>query len=186
MAHRDREVEIKLAVESAAAARRLLRGGGFRISRRRVFEANTVFDTEALALRSANCLLRVREAGGTVTVTYKGPVEPGRHKGREELETAIASARSFAAILARLGFRQVFRYEKFRAEYRQPGVGGVATVDETPIGVYMELEGSPRWIDRTAKKLGFPVDRYITASYAALYLKRCREQGVEPSNMVFA
>jgi adenylate cyclase class 2 len=185
MAHRDRETEIKLAVENAAAARRLLRRAGFRVSRRRAFEANTVFDTEALALRRASCLLRVREAGGTVVVTYKGPPEPGRYKSREELETGVASARSLTAILARLGFRPVFRYEKYRAEHRQPGASGVATVDETPIGVYVELEGNPRWIDGTAGMLGFPPDRYITASYAALYLEWCREQGVEPSNMVF-
>lgn len=185
MAHRDREVEIKLAVESAVRARGLLRRAGFRVSRRRVFEANTVFDTEALALRLGRCLLRVREAGGEVTVTYKGPPEPGRHKSREELETGVASARNFTAILARLGFHPVFRYEKYRAEYRQPRVSGVATVDETPIGVYVELEGSPRWIDRTARKLGFPPDRYITASYGALYLNWCRDRGMEPANMVF-
>jgi len=185
MAYRDREVEIKLAVESAARARALLRRVGFHVSRRRVFEANTVFDTDALALRSARCLLRVREAGGTVTVTYKGPPEPGPHKSREELETVVAGARNFTAMLTRLGFRPVFRYEKYRAEYRQPGASGVATVDETPIGVYVELEGSPRWIDRTARKLGFPPDCYITASYGTLYLDWCRQHGIEPANMVF-
>lgn len=185
MAHRDREIEIKLAVESAAEARRRLRRAGFRVARRKIFEANTVFDTEPLTLRTANSLLRVREAGGAVVLTYKGPPEPGRFKDREELETELGSARRFTAILARLGFHPVFRYEKYRAEYRQPGTAGTATLDETPIGVYMELEGNKRWIDAAARKLGFTRDAYLTASYGSLYFEWCRNRSVEPSNMVF-
>ena len=185
MAHGYRETEIKLAVESPAAARAMLRRAGFRVSRRRIFEANTVFDTADRALQSARRLLRVREAGGAVTVTYKGPPEGGPHKSREEVETEVADARACIVILQRLGFRPLFRYEKYRAEYRRPRTSGVATVDETPIGAYVELEGPPRWIDRTARELGFPPDRYITASYGSLYLEWCRRQRVKPSNMVF-
>src|ERR1039457_4635889 len=40
-----REIEIKLALRDAAAGRRLLRAAGFHVSKRRVFEANTLFDT---------------------------------------------------------------------------------------------------------------------------------------------
>jgi adenylate cyclase, class 2 len=186
MAHGDREVEIKVAVDNAVAARRLLRQAGFRVARRRVFEANTVFDNENLALRSASSLLRVRKAGAKVTVTYKGPPEYTRHKSREELETEVANAGSITAILARLGFCPAFRYEKYRTEYRQPRASGLVTLDETPIGVYLELEGTASWIDRTARKLGFAPGRYITASYAKLYLDWCRERGVEPGEMVFS
>ena len=185
MSSRDHETEIKLAVESAAAARRLLRRAGFRVSGRRAFEANTVFDTADGRLRSQQRLLRVRESAGKVKVTYKGPPQAGPHKSREELETEVDGERALTAILDRLGFRPGFRYEKYRAEYRRPGSAGVATVDETPIGSYVELEGSPRWIDRTAKELGFPPERYITASYGALYVDWCRRRNIQPSNMVF-
>lgn len=185
MAHGDRETEIKLAVESPAAAGAMLRRAGFRVFRRRSFEANTVFDTADRALQSTRRLLRVREAGGAVIVTYKGPPQPGPHKSREEVETDVADGRACAAILERLGFRPIFRYEKYRAEYRRPRQSGVATIDETPIGTYVELEGQPRWIDRTARELGFPPDRYITASYGSLYLDWCRRRKVKPSNMVF-
>ena len=185
MAHRDREIEIKLAVENAGAARRLLRRAGFRVYRRRRFEANTVFDTPRGEMRASRRLLRVREAGGEVKLTYKGPPEPGPHKSREELETAIAGARAFTAILERLGYRPMFRYEKYRSEYQRPGSSGVATVDETPIGAYMELEGNARWIDRTARQLGFAPAHYITASYGSLYFEWCRARGIEPGDMVF-
>jgi adenylate cyclase class 2 len=79
----------------------------------------------------------------------------------------------------------MFRYEKYRAEYRRQGSSGVATVDETPIGTYLELEGNARWIDRTAKQLGFTQEQYITASYGSLYLEWCQARGVKPGNMVF-
>jgi adenylate cyclase class 2 len=185
MPHALQETEIKLAVADARTARRLLRAAGFRVSKSRVFETNTAFDTPELGLRRAATLLRVRQAGGVATVTYKGPPVIARHKSREELELEISDARAMGTIMERLGLGPVFRYDKYRTEYRQPGRAGIATLDETPVGVYMELEGTPRWIDRAARKLGFAENDYITASYARLYLEWCERSGVRPSDMVF-
>ena len=182
MAH---ETEIKLSVPDIRSARRMLRAAGFRISRRRVFEANTIFDTPKLSLRRTRTLLRLREAGGVATITYKGAPVPSRHKSREELETELKDARVMRTILERLGFRAVWRYEKYRTEYRLDRGAGMATLDETPIGVYLELEGSPRWIDRMARVLGFMHKDYITASYSRLYLEDCERRGVKPGDMVF-
>ena len=185
MTHGARETEIKLAVANVKTARGLLRAAGFRVSKRRVFETNTVFDTPELGLRRAATLLRVRRAGGVATVTYKGPPAIARHKSREELELGISDARVMGAIIERLGLGPVFHYDKYRTEYRQPGRSGVATLDETPVGVYLELEGTPRWIDRAARKLGFAEDDYITASYGRLWLDWCEWRGVRASDMVF-
>ncbi len=186
MASGGHETEIKLRVESPAAARKLLREAGFRVSKRRLFEANLIFDTADLTLRNAQKLLRVREAGGTVTVTYKGPPEISRHKSREELEVEASNGAAMTRVFDRLGFLPMFRYEKYRTEYRKPGSGGVATLDETPIGTFMELEGRPDWIDRTARRLGFRDQDFITASYGRLYLQWCQDHAVEPTHMVFA
>jgi adenylate cyclase, class 2 len=182
MAH---ETEIKLSVPDIRTARRMLRAAGFRISRRRVFEANTIFDTPKLSLRRTRTLLRLREAGGVATITYKGAPVPSRHKSREELETELSDARVMRTILERLGFRAVWRYEKYRTEYRLDRGAGMATLDETPIGVYLELEGSPRWIDRMARVLGFMHKDYITASYSRLYQEDCERRGMRPADMVF-
>ncbi len=185
MAHGDHETEIKLRVDDAGAGRRMLRAAGFRVFKRRVFESNTVFDTPELALRKAGLLLRVRQAGSVRTLTYKGPVTASKHKSREELELEIPDARVMATIIERLGFHPVFRYDKYRTEFKQLRNSGIAVVDETPVGVYLELEGTDAWIDRTARKLNFSESDYITASYAALYLEWCREHGIVPGNMVF-
>jgi len=90
-----------------------------------------------------------------------------------------------SAILERLRYRPVFRYEKYRTEFREPRRAGTIVLDETPIGVYLELEGTPAWIDRTARRLGFAHEDYITASYGRLYVEWCRQHRCKPADMVF-
>jgi adenylate cyclase class 2 len=89
------------------------------------------------------------------------------------------------AIVERLGYRRVFRYEKYRTEFHQPRRAGVAMLDETPAGVYLELEGTPHWIDLTARRLGFQESDYITASYGRLYIDWCSANGRTPGDMTF-
>ena len=185
MNHNGRETEIKLAVPTAAVATRLLRSAGLRLAKRRVFERNTVWDKPTQELRRASRLLRIRQAGAKSTVTYKGKPGKSKHKSREELELQIADAAALSAIFERLGYRPLFRYEKYRTEYSDPRAGGTATVDETPIGIYLELEGTPAWIDRTAHRLGFTEQDYITSSYSRLYVDWCKRHRVRPGNMEF-
>ena len=180
------ETEIKLAVKGARSARRLLREAGFVVSRPRVFEANTLFDTPDLSLRTSSRLLRIRQAGRVATMTFKGAPEIGKHKSREELELEISSAAAMMSIVERLGYRRMFRYEKYRTEFHQPRRAGIAMLDETPVGVYLELEGAPRWIDLSARRLGFQESDYITASYGRVYLEWCAANGRQPGDMTFS
>ena len=182
----NRETEIKLRAPEPAAARTLLAGNGFAESRPRILESNCLYDTPDATLRAAGRLIRIREQGGEAIVTYKGPAETtGGHKSREEIETGVESAAQFAAILDRLGYRPGFRYEKYRTEFRDAGGAGVVTLDETPVGVYFEIEGEAEWIDRTAARLGYSPADYITLSYYKLYLVDCEKRGAEPGDLVF-
>jgi adenylate cyclase class IV len=52
-----------------------------------------------------------------------------------------------------LGFRPGFRYEKYRASFRLPNLH--VDLDETPAGNFLELEGSPKAIERVAHALGY-------------------------------
>ena len=185
MQHTPNETEVKLAVSDPQAARKLLRAAGFRLYKRRVFETNLIFDTPQSTLRDARNVLRVREAGAVRSLTYKGVPTYLKHKSREELELRISDAATMTTILQRLGYQPAFRYEKFRTEYRLPDRTGIATLDETPVGTYFELEGPAEWIDRTAALLHFSEQDYITASYALLYRNWCEKRGIPPTNMVF-
>lgn len=184
------ETEIKLRLESdskasVSKARALLRSHGFSVIAPRVFEQNLVLDDEKASLRERGLLLRVRGAGKITTCTFKGPETPGRHKRREEREFRASDLESCVAFFAALGFHEAFRYEKYRTEFARDREPGHVTLDETPIGIFMELEGPARWIDRTAKLLGFPREAYIALSYGKLYEDWCQANGIEPKDMRF-
>ena len=178
------ETEIKLSVPNAAAARRLLRRAGFAVATKRHFERNIMVDTRPPSLKPSGQLLRIRQAAGATILTYKGPAATNtKHKSREEIETQAGPA--IQTILAKLGFVRTFSYEKYRTEFAQPGKRGLAVLDETPIGVFLELEGTPAWIDRTARALGFSEERYILQSYGSLWAEHCRQRQLPPADFVF-
>jgi hypothetical protein len=80
----------------------------------------------------------------------------------------------------------VFRYEKFRTTYAFPGIRGLKIeLDETPVGVYLELEGSVAAIDRGARLLGYTRPEYLKETYGSLYLADCRRRGRKPGDMLF-
>jgi adenylate cyclase class 2 len=164
-----KEIEIKFRVGSVRALARKLRAAGFRNKTPRGREMNTLYDLPGEVLRKRKELLRLRQYGMEWKLTHKSKSNAGRHSSRVELETPVGEGRTMDAILRALGYSPSFRYEKFRAEWTD-GKGQVV-VDETPIGNFCEIEGSPRWIDATAKKLGVSSDDYITKNYATLFLE---------------
>jgi adenylate cyclase class 2 len=187
MAHHgsNTETEIKLRVPDAPGTRKLLEAHGFGVARERVFESNAVYDTADQQLRRRGELVRLRRTGNSALLTFKGVSLPGKHKSREELETAISNPAVLHAVFARLSMGVSFEYEKYRTEFTRGDENGVLTLDETPIGTYLELEGEADWIDATARELGFREEDYIVASYAVLYLEHCRRENIRPENMIF-
>jgi adenylate cyclase class 2 len=179
------EVEVKLPVEDLTAVLARIRAAGYQEIESRSFEANVLYDTEAQELRGKQQALRIREYRGEAILTFKGKPLPGKHKQREELETMVGDARVLATLLERLGYQPIFRYEKFRSVFGKADEAGVITVDETPLGAYLELEGNAAWIDATALELGYGPGDYVTASYATIYLEHCRRNGIAPTHFVF-
>ena len=179
MAASGKETEIKLRAGSAVEAQQRIEAAGFVVARPRLFETNQLLDTPAGLLKSRGEVLRIRQCGGENILTYKGPAERGRHKSREEIETQAGDAAALLTVLARLGFAPTYRYEKFRTEFAHPGEHGVVTVDETPIGVFVEVEGHSDWIDKTASALGYSEKDYIIESYASLFRIYCVDNDLE-------
>jgi adenylate cyclase, class 2 len=185
--HAGLEVEIKLRLPAELnPIRRKLRQASFHVAKRRILEINTLFDNPEQSLRNQGKLIRIRHVGADSILTYKGPSNPGRHKSRPEIEVALPDAATFAEILRQIGYDPVFRYDKFRTEFAPRGGEGTVMLDETPIGNFLEVEGSGRWIDRTAKALGFTPADYVTNSYGYLYLTYCQEHKIKLGNMVFS
>ena len=181
------EIEIKLRLAGKPAKiRRALSQLGFRATKPRALESNTLFDNSKRSLRKHGMIVRVRRVSGRCMLTYKGPSKTGRYKKRQEIEFDLPDNARLEPIFLHMGFHPVFRYEKYRAEYAKPRGLGKVLVDETPIGNFLELEGPPRWIDQTARLLGFSHGDYITRSYGYLYLAFCRERRIRPKDMLFS
>ncbi len=207
-----KEREIKLRIQDLRALRRALAKLGALVVTPRVHELNVVFDTPEFDLAKRQRLLRIRTeapsasrgrtsgAGTRARVTFKRPVpatgstgkgERRRHKVREEIELEVSDAKALARIFEGLGMNAWFRYEKLRTTFRLPGSQGWAKgllieLDETPIGVFLELEGPAAAIDRAARALGFQSRDYILANYMVLYREYCRSRDEEPRDMLFA
>ncbi len=179
------EVEVKIAVPDLSIVAGRLVELGFTLSHARTFESNTIWDTADKSLKASGEIVRLREYGDHRVVTYKGVSQPGKHKQREELESDLTSLVALERIFTRLGLSPSFRYQKYRTEYQRPSAAGIVTLDETPIGNFLELEGAAEWIDQTAAELGFPDSAYITESYATLYVRHCTAIGVPATHMVF-
>jgi len=205
-----KETEIKLAVESVKTLERKLKKLGaknVRADERRVHEMNVIFDTPDGGLAKHGQLLRIRTetvdgkrksgAPKRVLLTFKQPTvrgvseEGSRFKIREETEVEVADSGLLTKILEGLGLRGWFTYEKFRTTWKLAARARWAKdllieVDETPVGVYVELEGPPEAIDRAAAELGYSRKDYLLKNYLTLYAEDCRRKGVSPGNMLFA
>jgi adenylate cyclase class 2 len=177
------ECEIKLRFDSAEAARAAVMAAGAVPLRPRRLQSDALFDTEQRLLSARSQVLRVRIEEGRSVVTFKSPAEHPTLKLREELETGVLDGACFVAILERAGFRTWFRYEKYREEFALHEV--VIAIDETPVGTFVEIEGSDEGIVAAAHALGRGPGDYIVDSYRALFVRFCQEQGVAVGDMMF-
>jgi adenylate cyclase class 2 len=177
------EIEVKIRISDLRALAGKLNSAGFRMVTKRTLEINTLYDLPGEVLRKRKELLRIRKYGSEWTLTHKSKGKIGRHSARTEVETSVSDGKQMDLIIRRLGYLPSFRYEKFRAEWTD-GKGQIV-VDETPIGNFCEIEGAPRWIDATAKRLGVNPADYITQNYAGLFLEWKNKAGSTAEEMTF-
>ena len=177
------EREIKLRFATPDDARAAVMGIGARAASPRRFQDDALYDTDDESLRLRRCVLRVRREGDRSALTFKGPVQPGPMKLREELETGVADGAVLQLVLDRLGLRVWFRYQKYRQEFEGDGV--VIAVDETPVGTFVEIEGTEPGITAAAAALGRTTTDYILDSYHALFQKNRDSLGFRGPHMVF-
>jgi adenylate cyclase, class 2 len=210
----DNETEIKLRVTDVPALRHRLKQLKARQIYARTHELNTLYDTPKKNLTRRGQLIRIRveqppsrsskkhhASPADAKLTYKGPArnnsnkttahdrlkKRSRYKVKAEFEVELSDAEQMRRILSALGLRPSFRYEKFRTTYALKSQHNLKIeVDETPIGTFLELEGSPSAINRAAKLLGYAPSQYITQTYGALYIADSRRHGLKPTNMLFS
>ena len=125
-----------------------------------------------------------RVAAGDALDSRTFDIRGGAMKTREEVQTGVESFELAIQLFDSLGYKPVFRYQKFREVWRVRDVEVV--VDRTPIGSYFEIEGPVDVIRTVAHDLGMNMDQAIRQTYADLYRQHRRTRADLPENMVFA
>jgi adenylate cyclase class 2 len=178
------ELEVKFALKDRPGLVARLHELGAQRLYAETFEDNIVLDRRG-ELRTRGALLRVRKFGRYALATFKGPLAfEGTVKTREEVQTGVESFELAIQLFDSLGFKPVFRYQKFREVWRVREVEVV--LDRTPIGDYFEIEGPLDVIRTVADELGMNMDSGIRLSYADLYRQYRRTRADLPEHMVFS
>ena len=177
------EREIKLRFDSVEQAREAVLAAGATPLLGRRLQEDALLDTEDESLRRRRCVLRIRMEQGKSRITFKGPVQASAMKLRDEFETLVGDGVLLLHIFEELGFHVWFRYEKYREEFSHEDV--TVAIDETPVGVFVEIEGSEHGIMSMAEALGRTPADYILDSYRGLFLQLRDAHGLSGTDMVF-
>jgi len=181
------EIELKFSIGDARQFHDQALRAGFLLQTSRSLERNTLHDTHDRRLLASRQILRIREYDGRSVLTHKRPPENNDdssfYKERVETETEVTDPLALATVFLELGYAPVFRYEKYRTEFHDGE--GALLIDETPIGNFAELEGTPEWIDRSLEQLQIPRDRCLTDSYGKLFLNWKESNSSPAENMTF-
>jgi len=151
------------------------------------YEYNLILDDRKGSLREKGMALRLRETEGKGLVTLKGKkTVKGGVKTRVEIETEVDLPRRMLSVFEALGYEIRFRYEKRRATWTfEDRARPVVVVDETPIGLFGEIEGEDAAIRRLAAELGLREPQFLTDSYLSLYRLAREKDSSLPPDMVF-
>jgi len=177
------EREVKLRFESVETAREAILAAGAAPLRCRRLQEDALLDDRDESLRKRRCVLRVRVESGRSLLTFKGPVQASPMKLREEIETVVGDGETMLRCLEQLGYSVWFRYQKYREEY---ALGeAIVAVDETPVGVFVEVEGEEHGILEATRALGLTPDDFVLDSYRSLFMEHRRAHGLPATDMLF-
>lgn len=186
------ETEIKFRVADPDALSGQLAAAGLHVVTPRSFESNTLYDTPDRRLRNKREILRIRDYAGRWLLTHKRIPDSGigedKHKHRVETETDLSDGKALAEVFVSIGLVPAFRYEKWRTEWEDPTLDPPAhcVLDETPLGIYAELEGPADWIDRLTDILGIAPEQQLTLSYGRLFEQWKEQTGSTAQDLTFA
>ena len=145
-------------------------------------EENLVYDCKGRLFEKRE-ILRLRRDRAGWSLTFKGsPTFEEGVKIRLERETKVEDGDEVHAILLGLGYEVVKRYEKKREEWRLGGV--MVALDHTPIGDFVEFEGSGA--AKVARRCEFDVEQAEMRTYLELYEDYRRQHPEAPPDMVFS
>ena len=179
------EIEIKFLVDDLAALRQRVVALGATVATPRTYENNLCFDTPDGQLQQHGRLLRLRRDQRNVLTYKEPPVTPDTDfKVRQEYEIEVSDFAQARAIIDKLGFVPVLRYEKYRETFVYDGAE--ILLDDTPCGAFVELEGPRERLETLIAALALDTSRRFTASYGEIFQAVCRTYQLSFTDMTFA
>ena len=185
MSKRDHELEAKFYIQDRTALEQRLLALGAEQVRGRTNERNLRFDTRFGRLRYRKQLLRLRR-DHSVHLTFKGSskLEDGVFS-RQEIEIELSDFETGRRLIEALGFRVVVIYEKYRTTYTLDGLE--ITVDELPMGDFIEIEGEDQQqIRRGADRLSLDWETAIRSTYLGLFSALKKRMELDFKDLTFA
>jgi len=179
------ETETKFAVDDLAPVREALLAAGAELVHPRTLEVNLRLDNAAGDYRLLGKVLRLRK-DSCARLTLKLPAGPWGTEAKtlRELEVEVSDFDTTQQILAELGFKPWFTYEKYRESYELAGTE--ISLDQLPFGSFVEIEGSLEQINQVAGRLGLLDEKRITAGYASLFYQIKQQLNLPFTDCTFA
>ena len=179
-----KEIEVKFFVQSLGAVEKRLQSNGAKRVQARTHEYNLRFDTSDQAMRKKLHLLRLRQ-DKRATLTFKGPSDSTQGVlSRVEIEVEVSDFETTRQLLEALGYQVAFIYEKYRATYELKEV--LVTLDETPLGDFVEIEGpNAEALQTTAQLLTLNWEVRALENYSDLFAKAKAALGLDYRDLTF-
>jgi adenylate cyclase class IV len=163
------EIEVKARITHLAALRRALRRAGARLEFRGRMTDEKYDRGNELKRRDELLRLRVyraagRRGGPDAVLGWKGAQRRrAGYRHRPELETVVPDAAALRGVLRRLRFRPVETTDRRVEIYRLRGA--TLRVERYPrMDTLLEVEGTPRAIERAIRATGLPRARFLSES----------------------
>lgn len=172
------ELEVKARILDVPALRDCLRRAGAKLEFR-----GTMIDRRYdrnRGLEALDHVLRLRTYRPTRgrawgVLTWKGPVGTrGAYRHRAELETPVPDPAALGAVFEALGYRVTLRIDR-RIESWRLGRATLRLERYPAMDTLLEVEGSPRAIERAVRATGLPRERFLAESlpyFQAAYEQR--------------
>lgn len=163
-----KEIEVKVPVKDFRRIKSILKKINAEKIKKFTKEKNILFDHEVLKLKEKDWVFRIRKFGKENILTLKTKKKGKKgFKVREEINLKFENFNKMLKLLKKIGFYESFYYEKFREEYRYKGL--LISLDKTPVGNYVEIEGIYNEILDFLKILGLKLEQTLALSYLQIF-----------------
>lgn len=144
------------------------------------FELTVRYDYEDLSLSNNGIFIRTKTGFENVlTIKEKIDLSQSDYFQRKKREIEIESPEELKYIFEKIGLTNQLVMEKYRQLWKIDDI--YICIDELPFGIYMEIKGGSKQINKILKKFGLKKSQVINETYWDIFKKKIDNEEVEYS-----